>query len=49
MYKGQKITIIIPCLNEEHGIEKILKAMPEFVDETIVVDNNSTVRTPEIA
>src|SRR5436309_6789766 len=49
MYKGQKITIIIPCLNEEQGIEKILKAMPEFVDETIVVDNNSTDRTPEIA
>ena len=49
MYKGQKITVIIPCLNEEKGIEKILKGMPEFVDETIVVDNNSTDRTPEIA
>ncbi len=49
MYKGQKITVIIPCLNEEQGIEKILKGMPEFVDETIVVDNNSTDRTPEIA
>src|SRR5690349_5925697 len=49
MYKGQKITVIIPCLNEEQGIEKILKAMPEFVDETIVVDNNSTDRTPQIA
>src|SRR6266850_8510671 len=49
MYKGQKITVIIPCLNEEQGIEKILRAMPEFVDETIVVDNNSTDRTPAIA
>jgi len=49
MYKGQKITIIIPCLNEEQGIEKILRAMPEFVDETIVVDNNSTDRTAEVA
>jgi glycosyltransferase involved in cell wall biosynthesis len=49
MYKGQKITVIIPCLNEEQGIEKILRSMPEFVDETIVVDNNSIDRTAEIA
>src|SRR5260370_24336662 len=49
MYKGQSITVIIPCLNEEHGIEKILSSMPDFVDETIVVDNNSTDRTAEVA
>jgi len=49
MYKGQRITVIIPCLNEEQGIEKILRSMPDFVDETIVVDNNSTDRTPDIA
>ena len=45
MYKAQSITVIIPCLNEEQGIEKVLRAMPEFVDEVIVVDNNSTDRT----
>ena len=49
MYKGQKITVIIPCLNEEQGIEQILRRMPEFVDETIVVDNGSTDRTADIA
>jgi dolichol-phosphate hexosyltransferase len=49
MYKGQAITVIIPCLNEEQGIEKVLRAMPEFVDETIVVDNASTDRTSEVA
>jgi dolichol-phosphate hexosyltransferase len=49
VYKGQSITVIIPCLNEEQGIEKVLRAMPEFVDETIVVDNNSTDRTSSIA
>jgi dolichol-phosphate hexosyltransferase len=49
MYKGQKITVIVPCLNEEQGIERVLRAMPEFVDETIVVDNNSTDRTSEVA
>ena len=49
MYKGQKITVIVPCLNEEQGIERVLRAMPEFVDETIVVDNDSTDRTSDVA
>jgi dolichol-phosphate hexosyltransferase len=49
MYKGHTITIIVPCLNEEQGIEKVLRAMPDFVDEVIVVDNDSTDRTSEVA
>lgn len=49
MYKDQKITVIIPCLNEEQGIELVLKRMPSFVDEVIVVDNASTDRTSDIA
>ena len=49
MYKSQSITVIIPCLNEEQGIERVLRAMPEFVDEVIVVDNASTDRTSEVA
>ena len=49
MYKSQSITVIIPCLNEEQGVERVLRAMPEFVDEVIVVDNASTDRTTEVA
>ena len=49
MYKGLRITVIIPCLNEEQGIEKVLRRMPEFVDQVIVVDNNSTDRTADVA
>lgn len=49
MYKGQRVTVIIPCLNEEQGIEKVLRRMPEFVDQVIVVDNGSTDRTSEVA
>ncbi len=49
MYKGQTITVIIPCLNEEQGIARVLESMPDFVDEVIVVDNNSTDRTSEVA
>src|SRR3974377_1443547 len=49
MYKEQKITVVIPCLNEEQGIEKVLRRMPGFVDQVIVVDNGSTDRTSAIA
>ena len=49
MYKGARITVIIPCLNEEQGIAEVLKRMPEFVDEIIVVDNGSTDRSSDVA
>jgi glycosyltransferase involved in cell wall biosynthesis len=49
MYKGLSITVIIPCLNEEQGIERVLKKLPDFVDQIIVVDNSSTDRTSEVA
>lgn len=49
MYKGQRITVIIPCLNEEQGIEQVLKRMPEFIDDVVVVDNGSTDRTSDVA
>jgi glycosyltransferase involved in cell wall biosynthesis len=49
MYKGQSITVIIPCLNEEQGIEQVLTRMPAFVDQVIVVDNGSTDRTADVA
>ena len=49
MYKTNSITVIIPCLNEEQGIERVLRRMPEFVDQVIVVDNGSTDRTSDVA
>jgi dolichol-phosphate hexosyltransferase len=49
MYKGRSVTVISPCLNEEQGVEQILRGMPEFVDEVVVVDNASTDRTAEVA
>ncbi len=49
MYRDRRITVVIPCLNEEKGIVEVLKRMPSFVDEVIVVDNNSTDRTAEMA
>ncbi len=49
MYQDLKITVVIPCLNEEEGIARVLARIPDLVDEIIVVDNNSTDRTADVA
>jgi glycosyltransferase involved in cell wall biosynthesis len=49
LYRDLKITVIIPCLNEEQGVERVLRRIPGFVDQVIVVDNGSTDRTSEVA
>jgi len=49
MYKGLQVSIVIPCLNEESGLAAMLPTVPPYVDEVIVVDNNSTDRTSDIA
>ena len=49
MYRDHKITVVIPCLNEEEGIRMVLERIPRFVDEVIVVDNGSTDDTAQIA
>ncbi len=49
MYNGLSVSVVIPCFNEEHGIAAVLKGMPDYVDEVIVVDNNSTDETGRIA
>ena len=49
MYKGLAITVIIPCLNEEEAIEQVILEIPDYVDEVIVVDNDSTDKTAEVA
>jgi dolichol-phosphate hexosyltransferase len=49
MHRGLKISVVIPCYNEEDGIRSVIESMPPYVDEVVVVDNNSTDRTGEIA
>src|SRR5256714_73327 len=49
MYKGLSVSVVIPCFNEEHGIAAVLKGMPDYVDQVVVVDNNSTDETGRIA
>jgi glycosyltransferase involved in cell wall biosynthesis len=49
MYKGMSVSVVIPCFNEEHGIAAVLRSMPDYVDQVVVVDNNSTDETGRIA
>jgi glycosyltransferase involved in cell wall biosynthesis len=49
MYKGHRISVVTPCYNEEIGVAVVLGDMPSCVDEVIVVDNNSTDRTADVA
>ncbi len=49
MYRGKRISVVIPCHNEEEGIRAVIEQMPPIVDEILVVDNASTDRTAEVA
>ncbi|NTW04215.1 MAG: glycosyltransferase family 2 protein [Oscillochloris sp.] len=43
-----RISVVIPCFNEEHGLRHVLEGMPSYIDEVIVVDNNSTDDTAKV-
>lgn len=43
------IKVIIPALNEQEALPKVLRDLPKNIDEVIVVDNNSTDNTFETA
>ena len=45
----KKITLVIPCLNEEKGLEKLLPTIPKIIDQVLIVDGNSQDNTAEVA
>lgn len=49
MHRGLTISVVIPCYNEEEGVRYTIDGLPDCVDEVVVVDNNSTDRTAEVA
>jgi uncharacterized protein len=49
MRNGSRVGVVIPALNEEKSIGKVLSAIPDWVDEVVVADNGSSDRTAEIA
>lgn len=46
---NQLIYVIIPAFNEEKSIAHVIRAIPNFVEEIIVVSNRSTDQTEKVA
>lgn len=44
-----QLSVVIPCHNEASSLPTLIAAIPQGIGEIIVVDNNSTDRTGEIA
>jgi dolichol-phosphate mannosyltransferase len=50
VYRGLSVVAIVPVLNEEGKIDEVLRRIPKpLVDETLVVDDGCSDRSPEIA
>lgn len=49
MIKNKTISLIVPCKNEAGIIAGFIRRVPKYVDEIIIVDNNSTDKTAQIA
>jgi len=45
MYKGKTIGVVIPAHNEASQIGRVIETMPDYVDEIVIVDDNSTDNT----
>ncbi len=45
----RRIAVVIPALNEEASIGRVLAALPAGLGEVVVADNGSTDGTPEVA
>lgn len=46
---GAQVSVVIPALNEARNIGAVLRAMPSYVAEVVLVDGNSQDNTVEMA
>lgn len=49
MRHGHRIGVVIPALDEERAIGRVIAEVPAWVDEIVVADNGSRDRTAEVA
>jgi len=49
MIKNHTISLVMPCKNESKSLKTVLEKLPLEIDEVIVVDNNSSDKTKQVA
>ncbi len=49
MIKNKTISLVLPCRNEANHLHEVLKLVPSFVDEIIIVSNKSKDNTVGVA
>lgn len=49
MVKGKKITLCLPCRNEGAHLKEVVSKVPDYIDEIIIISNNSKDDTVAIA
>src|SRR5579863_5560929 len=49
MINGKRVVVVMPAYNAEHTLEATVRELPEAVDECILVDDQSSDRTVEVA
>ncbi len=43
------VKVIIPAFNEQNGVGNVIREIPNFVNEIVVVNNASTDQTDQVA
>lgn len=49
MYRNKRISVCFPCRNESNHLSEVVKRVPKFVDEIIVISNASKDDTVKVA
>jgi len=42
MFKGKRVAAVVPAYNEAALIDRVIRNMPQFIDNVIVIDDKST-------
>jgi glycosyltransferase involved in cell wall biosynthesis len=48
-FRERVVAVVIPALDEEASIGRVIGALPPWVDDVVVVDNGSADRTAQVA
>ncbi|MCD4793735.1 MAG: glycosyltransferase family 2 protein [Bacteroidales bacterium] len=48
MFKEKKISVVVPCFNEESQIAMVIDTMPDYIDKIIIIDDLSSDKTVDI-